>query len=136
MRQLYQLYLSPPNKPLLHSLYIAPCSSNVFVQMTIAYQLRHAAKTELVKSSASRVLVEDDIMRDVEEAFEALSTLLWEDEWFFGQEKPGLFDASMFAYAHLILDNGMQWRENRLAEALRRHQNLLRHRERILSVYF
>ncbi|KAK4546887.1 hypothetical protein LTR36_001619 [Oleoguttula mirabilis] len=133
---LFQLYLNPANNALLQRLYIAPCSSNPFVRMTIAYQLRQAAETELVKSSASDRLVEDDIMRDAEGAFEALATLLGEDEWFFGQEQPGLFDASVFAYTHLLLDDGMPWQENKLAEMARRHGSLVRHQERIAMLYF
>jgi len=135
--QLYQLYLNPSNTSLLQRLYIAPCSSNPFVQMTIAYQLRRAAETELVKASASNVLVEDDIMKDAEEAFEALASLLGEDDqWFFGQEKPGLFDASVFAYTHLLLDEAMRWQENRLGSMLEKYENLVKHQERVVEMYF
>ncbi|KAK5124682.1 hypothetical protein LTR85_001395 [Meristemomyces frigidus] len=133
---LFQLYLTPANDALLQRLYIAPCSSNYFVRMSIAYQLRGAAETELVKSSASNTLVKDDIMRDAAGAFEALATLLGGDAWFFGQEKPGLFDAGVFAYTHLVLDDGMKWQENKLAEMVRRHTSLVRHRDRIAKAYF
>ena len=75
-------------------------------------------------------------MRDAEEAFNALSTLLGQDEWFFVQQKPGLFDASVFAYTHLILDEGMGWGENTLAEQLKRYGNLVQHQERITKMYF
>lgn len=75
-------------------------------------------------------------MRDASEALEALSTLLGNDEeWFFGQERPGLFDASVFAYTHLISDDGLGWQENELAEILGRYENLRRHRDRILRMY-
>lgn len=126
----------PANYPLLHRLYLAPCSSNAFVQMTVSYQLRTAAESELTKASASNTIIEDEIFRDAEEAFEALSTLLGDDEWFFAQDKPGLFDASVFSYAQLILDESLGWKENKLGEMLRGSRNLMRHRERIEQVYF
>ncbi|KAK5131054.1 hypothetical protein LTR08_001339 [Meristemomyces frigidus] len=133
---LFQLYLSPANRSVVHRLYIAPCSSNLFIQLTIAHQLRAAAESEFVKSCSTNTLVEDDIMRDAESALEALATLLGEDDWFFGQGKPGLFDASVFAYTQLVLDEGMQWSENKLGELVRSHGSLVQHRERVGGLYF
>ena len=136
MYQLFQLYLTPANRSVVHRLYIAPCSNNPFIQMTIAYQLRTAAETELVKSSSTKTLVEEEIMSDAENAFEALATLLGSDEWFFGQERPGLFDASVFAYTQLVLDESMLWEDNKLGELVRRHAGLVRHRESVVGLYF
>ncbi|KAK3718475.1 hypothetical protein LTR37_004979 [Vermiconidia calcicola] len=133
---LYQLYLSPANSPLVHRLYVGPCSSNPFVQMTIAYQLRRAAETELVKASLSDTLSETDVMHEAGQALEALSTLLGQDEWFFGQVRPSLFDASVFAYTHLVLEGSIKWEENRLAEELGKSENLVRHQRRIFQAYF
>jgi len=65
-----------------------------------------------------------------------LGVLLGEDDWFFGLKKPGLFDASVFAYTHLLLDQGMCWKEGKLGGALRRKENLCRHRERLLIRYY
>ncbi|KAK5746826.1 phosphatidylserine decarboxylase [Elasticomyces elasticus] len=105
---LYQLYLHPSNASLLHDLYIRPCSSNPFVQMTISHQLRTAATSEMLKSNPSSspshpTIDEAEIMRDAEEAFAALAELLGGREWFFGVEKPGLFDASVHAYLELLI---------------------------------
>ena len=75
-------------------------------------------------------------MRDADAAFDALATLLGDDEWFFGQEKPGLFDASVFAYTQLLLDEGMQWQENQLGDLVRRHEGLVRHRQQVVELYF
>ena len=113
-----------------------PCSSNTLVRWTIAHQLRTAAEQELSKASASDVIVEADIMRDALDALAALSDLLGNSEWFLDQTQPGLFDASVFAYTHLILDGSMQWQSNNLAEILHKHENLLRHRERISEMYY
>ncbi|WPH02300.1 mitochondrial outer membrane protein (Sam35), protein [Acrodontium crateriforme] len=135
---LFQLYLSPPNRTLLKQLYVEPCSSNFFIQQTTLYQLRQAAEAELAKSSQSNEVAEKDIMRDAEEAFEALSTLLDEAKgpWFAGGEQPDLFDASVFAYTHLILSDALAWKDNQLGEMLRNHPNLVQHQERIVAAYF
>lgn len=130
------MYLHPSNSALLHSLYIAPCSSNNFVQLAIAHQLRDAAQSELAKSSFSSTISEADIMRESRNALSALSGLLGKDEWFFGQKQPSMLDASIFAYTHLILDGGLQWSKNELATQVLQYQNLVDHRDRILIMYF
>lgn len=73
---------------------------------------------------------------DAQNAFAALSTLLGESEYFFGAGKPSLFDASVFSYTHLLLDEGMGWKEDRMTRGLEKYHNLVQHRERILVVYF
>ena len=126
--------------------------------MTIASQLRSAAQSEIVKattkSGSTYRLDEAEIMREVDEAFSALSTLLGNAQWFFEdqgesqsratpQNDPGLFDASLFAYTHLILDRrkdgisgGLRWNQNPLAALLERYENLVRHRDRIVDLYY
>jgi metaxin len=79
----------------------------------------------------------DDLYSEAEKAFEALSILLGGDLWFFGAgDGPTLFDASVFAYTHLILDEKMGWKEKRLVRTLRKRENLVEHRERLLVRYF
>lgn len=76
-------------------------------------------------------------MREAEEAFSALSQLLGENDWFFELDRPSLFDANVFSYAHLLVNQGgLQWGENRLGGLLKQHENLLRHQERVMSMYF
>ncbi|KAK1093409.1 phosphatidylserine decarboxylase [Friedmanniomyces endolithicus] len=137
---LYQLYLHPPNAPLLHTLYIAPTSSNPLVQLATLHSLRHAAETELLKSNPAstppNTILESEILADAEEAWEALSALLGEDEWFSGAERAGWFDAGVFGYSELLLGEGMGWGENGMGEVIRRHGNLVRHRERVGGMYF
>ncbi|KAK5006962.1 hypothetical protein LTR60_005837, partial [Cryomyces antarcticus] len=136
---LYTLYLIPSNfAAVAHPLYISPSSSNTFVTMTIAHQLRAAAEAELLKHSpsASKIIDAEALCQEAEEAFKALSTLLGEHEWFFGVEKPGMFDAGVFAYTHLLLDETLGWRENRLGVFVGSLENLVRHREGILREYF
>lgn len=73
---------------------------------------------------------------DAQNAFAALSTLLDEDDFFFGAGEPSLFDASVFSYTHLLLDEGMGWKEDRMIRGLKIHHNLVQHRERIFEDYF
>ncbi|KAI5202715.1 hypothetical protein E4T38_05498 [Aureobasidium subglaciale] len=132
---LYLLYLDPDNfDNVARRLYVTPSSSNTFVALAISHQLRNAANQELLKITP--VVKAEDILKEAVDAFSALSTLLGGDTWFFGQEKPGLFDASVFAYTHLLLHEEMGWRNNPLAEQLATFQNLVMHRERILSGYY
>ena len=97
------------------------------------YQLQQAARDELLKTS--RYIDAADLEGDAANAFEALSALLGEDEHFFGRPNPGLFDASVFAYTHLILNEELGWKQNRLAQLLRKHNNLVQHRERLLRFF-
>ena len=80
----------------------------------------------------------ETLYKDAEEAFMALETVLGEDEWFFGAVKPGLFDASVFAYTNLLLDDGLEngWSESRLRNTVLGKQKLVAHRERILATYY
>lgn len=57
--------------------------------------------------------------------------LLGDDEWFFGAETPALFDAEVFAYTYLMLDDGLAWPENTLVECLSQFGNLVQHRTRL-----
>ena len=75
-------------------------------------------------------------MRDAEEAYEALAALIGSDDWFFESQKPGILDASVFAYSHLILDVNMAWKDNWLKRTLEKYQNLVNHQERIAEMYF
>jgi metaxin len=104
------------------------------VRFALASQLQQAARNELLKSSSYIDIF--DLETDAENAFDALSTLLSEDEFFFGRTTPGIFDASVFAYTHLLLDESMHWKYNRLGQLLRRHPNLVNHRDRLLQAYF
>lgn len=74
--------------------------------------------------------------RECDKALSALSQLLGDDLFFFAADRPGLFDASVFAYTNPLLDDGLGWQEQRLIRGLRACQNLVEHRQRILKHYF
>lgn len=80
----------------------------------------------------------DRIYSEAEEAWQALSTLLGSNDWFFSSSSPGLFDASVFSYTHLILR--VVYPNNNiggiLSHSLRRQSNLVKHEERMRSRFF
>ncbi|KAL5468332.1 hypothetical protein PMIN07_003016 [Paraphaeosphaeria minitans] len=133
---LYSVYLSSNATSLAEPLYILPTSSNAFVRLSTAADLRRAAENELLKFSA--IIDAAELHRQAEEAFEALETVLGNDSWFFGASQPGLFDASVFAYTHLLMDGnlGDAWVDTRLRDALLRCKNLTSHRDRIIASCF
>lgn len=145
--QLHNLYLSPSNSPISNRLYLTTTSSNTLVRASISRQLQSAAEAELLKPSNGGVIDVNDIYAEADKAFEALSILLGDGEWFFsgdgengsgvgGTKGPTIFDAEVFAYTHLLLDEGIGWREKKLVRAVERWRNLVAHRERLLRRYY
>ncbi|KAJ5793769.1 hypothetical protein N7457_000368 [Penicillium paradoxum] len=131
---LYMLYLDSENfEAVARPLYVNSTTSNSAVRAALGRQLQQAARDELLKTA--RYIDAADLEGDAAGAFEALSTLLGEDEHFFGRPNPGLFDASVFAYTQLILDDTMGWKRNRLGQLLKEHSNLVQHRDRLLKFF-
>ncbi|KAF2489644.1 hypothetical protein BU16DRAFT_471240 [Lophium mytilinum] len=133
---LYTLYLTPNFTSIAEPLYVLPISTNAMVRLTTTYELRKAAETELLKHAA--VIDAQTLYKEAEEALGALETMLSDKKWFFGAKEPGLFDASVFAYTHLLLDAylGNGWAEPRLRNSVLAHKKLVAHRDRILAGYF
>ncbi|RAL07168.1 putative mitochondrial outer membrane protein (Sam35) [Aspergillus homomorphus CBS 101889] len=131
---LYALYIDSENfDAVARRLYVDPSTTNPIVRAALAVQLQQAARVELLKTSS--FIDAGALEAEAGEAFEALSTLLGDSLHFFDRPNPGLFDASVFAYTHLILDEKMGWKRDRLAQLLRRHENLVQHRERLLNFF-
>lgn len=124
----------------------------------LRHQLRRAAEAEILKtgpggaaSTALSLLVDEDaVYRVAVNAFEALATLLSESKtgWFFGAQTPTIFDASVFAYTHLMLqymsdakgegedDGGSIFRSRRLGNMVRRagSAELEQHHDRLFEL--
>ena len=111
-----------------------PTTTNSIVRMVLSLQLQDSARNELLKHSP--YIDVDDIFAEAKKALDALSVLLGNDEFFFGKADPGLFDASVFAYSHLILDDTLGWKQNPLAAYVKKYDNLVQHRDRIYNTYF
>ncbi|RMZ76456.1 hypothetical protein DV737_g4819, partial [Chaetothyriales sp. CBS 132003] len=115
-------------------LYVATTSRSRVVQWVTANQLRTAAFDELSKAGP---LVDRTALYDAADAaFKALSTLLGTRNFFFDAAEPGLFDASLFAYTHLLLGFESRWATPQLLSILRKYDNLVAHRDRLLQQYF
>ncbi|KAL6251749.1 hypothetical protein RBB50_001959 [Rhinocladiella similis] len=132
---LYYLYLDEHNfRAVAWPMYVASASSSWAVQTELARQLRNAARDELLKTS--NIIDQQQLYNKADEAFQALSTLLGEQKFFFGQTTPGLFDASLFAYTQVILDDDLDWRTPVLKMALQKYENLVQHRARLVRGFF
>lgn len=132
---LYYLYLEPDNfKAVAWPMYVASTSSSYFVQLSLASQLRIAARDELLKTHA--LIDGQELYHEAEKAFRSLSTLLGGDRFFFGQSTPGLFDASLFAYTQVILDDQLDFKTKTLKLLLQQHENLVHHRARLIRGFF
>jgi len=130
---LYAFYLEPRNFHALAKKHY--CSSSVpIVDFFLSRELRNSAHAELIKSRPGGVVNGDEIYADAELAIHALATVLGEGRWFFGAQEPGIFDASVFAYTHLILTLPWESRESALARSVQKHHNLVAHQERIQEI--
>ncbi|CUS14117.1 unnamed protein product [Tuber aestivum] len=132
---LYALYLEPNNsQDLAGKLY---CGSSVSaVSSFLLRQAKAAARQQVLQAYPGGVLDPRRIYADAGAALEAISTMLGKDTWFFGGGDPGLFDASVFAYTHLILNLRWHTGENTLFRAVMEHDNLLGHERRIRDAFF
>ncbi|KAI4121841.1 MAG: hypothetical protein LQ338_006139 [Usnochroma carphineum] len=134
---LHTLYLQHANfSTVARPLYISRTTTSSLVRFSLSHHLRTAALSEILKTSSSPMVDIDALYRASDEAFSALSVLLGDNEWFFGEEEAGLMDASVFAYTHLLLDKAMGWEEvERMGQGLRegRWKNLAEHRRRIFE---
>lgn len=132
---LYHLYLDRDNfRTVAVPLYITTASSNVFVQFALGRQLQQAAREELVKYTS--IIDGQELLDGADKAFEALSTLLGGDEFFFGLGAPGLFDASVFAYTNLLASGQMKWKNTAMKDHFTQYDNLVAHQHRLQMDYF
>lgn len=99
----------------------------------MAYQLRHAAELEIIRSTGRDAIDPAALYKGAREAFSALDAVLGDGLWFFGSEVPGLFDATVFSYTHLVLDDGLGWENRRLSDILKDFPRLISHRDRIFQ---
>ncbi|KIX99145.1 uncharacterized protein Z520_04721 [Fonsecaea multimorphosa CBS 102226] len=132
---LYYLYLDEDNfQAVAWPLYVASASSSSPVRLSLAHQLQAAAREELLKINT--VIDPQQLYSQAEQAFRSLSVLLADDQFFFGQSTPGLFDASLFAYTQIILDNHLFFETRTLNSSLKKYHNLVEHRNRLLRGFF
>ncbi|KAI6784404.1 uncharacterized protein J7T54_006449 [Emericellopsis cladophorae] len=122
---LYALYLNPRNATLLARLYLP---SNPLLAVPTSTTLTQAASAEILKTTRTALINPLHLLSSYREALDALSTLLGEHDWFFG-DAVGLFDAEVFAYTWLV--GSLAWDDGAMEEVLQEFGNLVRHRERL-----
>ncbi|KAL7949599.1 hypothetical protein V8C42DRAFT_311372 [Trichoderma barbatum] len=126
---LYALYLHDTNTHLLKSLYLPP---SPILQLPSLHTLRTAATDEILKTTRRALVDPAQLLADATDALRSLSALLADNDWFFGQPEPGLFDAEVFAYTYLLLDEAFGWADDySLARCLAEFDNLVEHRRRL-----
>ncbi|RPB24051.1 hypothetical protein L211DRAFT_203980 [Terfezia boudieri ATCC MYA-4762] len=129
---LYTTHMHPPN---LHNLttplYAPVVNTASLIHPFLSSQLRASALTHLKRRHPGTV-DRDTIFADADAALEALSKLLGTDTWFFNGKAPGLLDAAVFAYLHVILTGG--WEEDwagGLRKGVQMRENLVSFWERV-----
>ncbi|TGZ85522.1 hypothetical protein EX30DRAFT_346051 [Ascodesmis nigricans] len=134
---LYALYLEPRN---FNTLAIKQyCQTAIpLVNKLLAWEYRNSAFKELCKTRPGAVLSSIDIYADADSAFSSLATLLADQggDWFFGAAEPGLFDATVYSYTHLILTLPWDRRAATLQHTLRKYDILVAHERRLHALTF
>ena len=132
---LYTLYLDEANfVSVARPWYVETATANAAVRLALALRLKEAASKELLKSMT--VICEDHLLEQATSAFKALSTFLGDDRTFSRDKRPGLLDAAVFAYTHLLLRDDIAWRNRNMIEVLKTYQNLVQHRNGLMERYF
>ena len=133
--QLYFLYLCPTNfAAVARRLYVEASTSNTIVRFALSRQVQETARTELLRQAP--VVDVHALYREADAAFNALSELLGDHPYFFASKVGSLFDAAVFSYTNILLDDKIQWKERRMIEDLNKYKNLVRHRNMISQKYF
>ncbi|KAF3909633.1 Metaxin-3 [Arthrobotrys entomopaga] len=102
------------------------------VKYFLGLQMRQAALDSLgINNTESSKVTGEMLYMRANEAWAALSTLLGDGKWFFGASDAGLFDASVFAFTHLILTLDLGGSGEDLVHGLRKYSNLVNHQQRI-----
>ncbi|PWI75373.1 mitochondrial outer membrane protein (Sam35) [Purpureocillium lilacinum] len=127
---LFSIYVEPRNHHLLARWYLP---SNPILRASTTHTLRAAAVSEILKTTRRPHIDPKQLFANARAAFKALSRLLGDDDWFFGSETPGLFDAEVFAYTQPIIDLAWLWKDQRLTECMNciLEENIFRHRFRL-----
>ncbi|KAI9900458.1 hypothetical protein N3K66_004720 [Trichothecium roseum] len=132
---LYALYLDPSNKQLLADLYLPV---NPILSASTRHALAAAARASILRQTRAAVVDPAQLLCDARDALRALSDLLGHGggggEWFFGAAGPGTLDAEVFAYTHLLLDEGaLAWGNNELGREVAAFGNLVEHQKRLFG---
>ncbi|KAK4645382.1 hypothetical protein QC761_200990 [Podospora bellae-mahoneyi] len=124
---LQTLYLTPAFTPLLKKFYIDPSTRSSLLGTILQTQLSAAASSAVLQGlglhsqTGTGGIDSENLYADAAEALDSLAILLQESQtgWFFGEEKPGEFDAGLYGYVGVIMAH-MDTPEGRLGGLVRR----------------
>ncbi|KAF3933118.1 Metaxin-2 [Dactylella cylindrospora] len=133
---LYALYIEPTNLQNIAIPSYTHATPMWPVTALLGLQMRQAALETILKGTEDPKITGKVLYARAEEAWAALSALLGKNKWFFNGQDAGLFDASIFAYTHLILRLDWTGGGRALAEGLIKHSNLVNHEQRIRSKWY
>jgi metaxin len=103
-------------------MYIGSQSSSTFVQLLSGWELKTAARDELLKVTPK--IDEHALYLEAEEAFSAIENLIMRKEKLASGGKPTMLEASLFAYLFLIIELPDASPDRRLADIAIKHSRL------------
>ncbi len=124
---LFTMYMEPRN---------AGLASRLFIDGDVAWPasllVRHSTRSsvhEVLAGGLATYYSKEEIYADADAAWAALSALLGNDDYF--ASPPGLLDAAVFSYTHLILSLPLDFSARDIRISLSQYKNLIAHHERI-----
>ena len=153
---LHAVYLDDDNSSqatVASRLYADAASSSMFVRTSLAGQLQAAAAAEVWGASTATpsAFAVAHIYKDAAVALAALQSVLEDNDddapFFFNRKEPTIFDAAVFSYTHLLLEDGDQsdnanaskrfrWHNAELCNLVRGRPLLVRHRDTVANRYW
>jgi metaxin len=118
------MYLTPNFDAFTVPSYIGSQSSSAIVNILSAWELRRAAKRELLKHSPK--IDEESLYEDADRAFRALDNIMKRRQEHNAPGRPSLLEASLFSYLFLLLELPQEkWADRRLVDLLMKYPGLV-----------
>ena len=122
--QQYHMYLTPNFDALTVPSYIGSQSASAIVNILSAWELRQAARRELLKHSPK--IDAESLYEDADRAFRALDNIMKRKREQNAPGGPSLLEASLFSYLFLLLELPREkWADRRLVDLLMKYPGLV-----------
>jgi metaxin len=118
------MYLTPNFDILTVPSYIGSQSSSAIVNLLSAWELKQAARSELLKQSPK--IDEESLYEDADRALCALDNIMKRRQEQNAPGRPSLLEASLFSYLFLLLELPQEkWADRRLVDLLMKYPGLV-----------
>ena len=118
------MYLTPNFDILTVPSYIGSQSSSAIVSILSAWELKQAARSELLKHSPK--IDEESLYEDADRALCALDNIMKRRQEQNAPGRPSLLEASLFSYLFLLLELPQEkWADRRLVDLLMKYPALV-----------